>query len=103
MSGAGAYNEALEIFGKDLIAEEMHKETYEELLGLKTTKPFECVGEINESREAMKIAKNFTDAANNFEFPEPTESRVWNNEHNIPDNLSHELRELVRSLLPSGD
>ena len=53
------YKEKLiKIFGKDLFKDESLKETYKELLGYSKTKPFECVGEINEVRYASSILIN---------------------------------------------
>jgi hypothetical protein len=43
-----------EIFGGNLLDDSHQLEGYEELLGLKKFKPFECVGEIGESRAAMR-------------------------------------------------
>lgn len=49
--------ELLKIFGKDLLDDLSQKSGFQELLGLKGIKPFECVGEIEECRVALqKIA-----------------------------------------------
>ncbi len=53
------YKEKLvDIFKKDLFEDVTLLETYKELLGYSTTKPFECVGEINEVRYASSIMIN---------------------------------------------
>jgi hypothetical protein len=43
------------IFGQDLLDDDRHVEGYRELLGLTGHKPFECVGEITESRVALRL------------------------------------------------
>ena len=47
-------NEVVDIFGKDLLNDPAQEQGYRELLGLQGHKPFECVGEISESRAALK-------------------------------------------------
>jgi UDP-N-acetyl-alpha-D-muramoyl-L-alanyl-L-glutamate epimerase len=44
-----------EIFGKDMFADPAQLEGYRELLGLTGFKPFECVGEIEESQVALVL------------------------------------------------
>ena len=44
----------LSIFGDNLLARDQHESSYRELLGLSGIKPFECVGEIDESRLALQ-------------------------------------------------
>jgi hypothetical protein len=44
------------IFGADLLDDETQLDGYRELLGLTGFKPFECVGEIEESRAALVLA-----------------------------------------------
>ena len=42
-------------FGKDMLDDETQEEGFKELLGLSGFKPFECVGEVGESRLAFLI------------------------------------------------
>lgn len=51
-------NKLIEIFGKNLLDDEEHYIGYEELTGFSGHKPFECVGEINESITAFNLLKN---------------------------------------------
>ena len=44
----------IEIFGANLLGDSSQLAGYEELLGLRKFKPFECVGEIGESRAALR-------------------------------------------------
>ncbi len=48
--------ELVEIFGADLFAEPGQGPGFEALLGLAGDKPFECVGEVEESRAALALA-----------------------------------------------
>ena len=43
------------ILGKDMLADAAQLEGYRELLGLTGFKPFECVGEIEESQVALVL------------------------------------------------
>ena len=46
-----------ELFGgKNLLKDSLLEKTYKELLGIEGNKPLECVGEIKESRSAMRMA-----------------------------------------------
>ncbi len=53
----------LEIFGKDLYADESLLPLYRELLGLENHKPFECVGTPDETKAAFLLARNRGDFA----------------------------------------
>jgi hypothetical protein len=44
-----------EIFGRDLFADMSHIDKFKELLGLEGHKPFECVGEYEESQAALYL------------------------------------------------
>ncbi len=48
--------ELVEIFGADLFADPGQRAGFEALLGLAGDKPFECVGEVEESRAALALA-----------------------------------------------
>lgn len=50
-----AKNKLIEIFGKDLLDDNHLMQLYEEILGLKNIKPFECVGTFEESRLAFYL------------------------------------------------
>ncbi|MBT8364781.1 MAG: endonuclease domain-containing protein [Deltaproteobacteria bacterium] len=53
----------INIFSKNLFEEKSYSEKYEELLGLKGYKPFECVGEFEESQAALYLINNSPDWA----------------------------------------
>jgi hypothetical protein len=48
-------DELVAIWGENLLAKKMLEPTYQELLGLSGHKPFECVGEIEECRQAVRM------------------------------------------------
>lgn len=50
--------ELIEVFRENLFEKPELHDTFLELLGKKDIKPFECVGEIEECQEAMKIVSN---------------------------------------------
>ena len=49
--------ELIRLFGKNLFADPEMEVTFRELLGLEGIKPFECVGEVEEVRAALVMAK----------------------------------------------
>ncbi|GMO57978.1 MAG: UDP-N-acetyl-alpha-D-muramoyl-L-alanyl-L-glutamat e epimerase [Rickettsiales bacterium] len=51
-------DDMIEIFGKNLLDEESQLDGYEELAGLHGHKPFECVGEIEESALSFLLLKD---------------------------------------------
>ncbi|MDD4520144.1 MAG: endonuclease domain-containing protein [Alphaproteobacteria bacterium] len=59
--------ELLSIFGKNLLEDRTQEEGFLELLGLQGFKPFECVGEVKESRLAIyKLSKDENWKETNF-------------------------------------
>ncbi|MCF7906154.1 endonuclease domain-containing protein [Candidatus Gracilibacteria bacterium] len=61
--------ELVALFGKNLFEDKNLESTFYELLGMTESKPFECVGEIEEVRYALEQArKNFPESAK-FQFP----------------------------------
>jgi hypothetical protein len=55
--------ELIKIFSKNLFEEMTYLEKYKELLGLEGFKPFECVGEFEESQAALYLINNSSDWA----------------------------------------
>jgi len=100
MSGAGRYGYATELFGEDLISKPMLKHVYCALLGLTDSKPFECAGEIEESRQSMDIAKATSENAKLFSYPATGPDPVlWDSTHAIPKELADKLQAVVIRLL----
>ncbi len=55
--------------GKNLILDEQLEKTYFKLLGIEEDKPLECVGEIKESRAAMRLCQQiYPDLKDRFKF-----------------------------------
>lgn len=53
--------QVVQLFGKNLLADESLLQTYKELLGTAEIKPFDCVGTPDEVRAAFSLAKNLSD------------------------------------------
>lgn len=86
--------------GGDLLAKPELEDTYRELLGLSGHKPFECVGEIEECRLAMRRLASGTQypAAQRFELPPASADypKTWG-EHELPEHFERLLkREMAR-------
>ncbi len=99
MSGAGHNAYAQEIMGHDLFADDSHKHTFISLLGLTDSKPFDCVGEIDESRESMDRAKEQIDSAKRFLYPATNSSVVWSDHHQIPVSIMSKIKPLIEQSL----
>jgi hypothetical protein len=56
---------------KNLLLEPELQQTYRQLLGIEGDKPLECVGEIKESRAAMRLATKIYPELNHFVFDLP--------------------------------
>ncbi len=75
--------------GKNLFASEELEPTFDELLGLSGHKPFECVGEIKECRQALLMAKakgEYPELAR-YSFPDPEFDYKEKHSNNIPDQF----------------
>ena len=87
----------IQIVGSNLLDDESQLEGFQELLGLKNHKPFECVGEISESRWAFHQLTHKEDWQNDFiiktlssQFPTTEEKAIFTPtiNHLIPEDLS---------------
>ena len=74
--------------GKNLLLDDSLTETYEQLLGLSGDKPLECVGEIKESRTAMRLAQEIYPQLDRYEFDLPADYdfRAWQ-PHSMPTDV----------------
>ncbi len=59
------------LWGKNLLLEPDLETTYRQLLGIEGDKPLDCVGEIKESRAAMRIAQKEYPELDKYEFDLP--------------------------------
>lgn len=82
--------------GKNLLLDPELEPTYKQLLGIEGDKPLECVGEIKESRAAMRLSqKQYPELVKyNFELPADYDYQTLS-EHRMPA----ELFELLQSKL----
>lgn len=96
--------ELINIFGENLYEKESLLETFRELLGLETTKPFECVGTTKEVRDAVSKAikkrnnlpyllKYYRD---NYPLEEYDLLNEYNNENFIPEEYQNILKEELK-------
>ena len=106
------YNDIVEIFGKDLLGDENLKSYFEELTGIATVKPFECVGTIEEVNIALfhfvknkdysdlpVLAKYFVDIAKSYiEFDFAVEMHRFEYENNLPIELESLLKKKINEL-----
>jgi hypothetical protein len=73
--------------GKNLLLDPAHHETYLQLLGIAGDKPFDCVGEVKESRAAMRLAQDtYPELDYAFELPQDYDFRAWSKD-SIPAEL----------------
>jgi len=77
----------LALFGKNLFADNNLDQTFRELLGLEKTKPFECVGEIEEVRKALEMSKDKWPELSKFDFPKPNFDLEKLNPHLMPERF----------------
>lgn len=82
--------------GKNLLLDSSLKQTYLQLLGIDGDKPLECVGEIKESRAAMRLAQNVYPELKQYEFdlPDGYDFRSLST-HSMPQDV-------YKVLFPSG-
>ena len=102
--------ELIDIFGCDMLDNEAMLRDFEALAGLSETKPFECVGTVEEVRCALSmVAEKYTATGTDLPFllkkyrqnPKAlcTKSPAqllgeWNPEHNIPKEFEEYVREM---------
>lgn len=67
--------------GKNLLLDRAKRQTYLQLLGIDGDKPFDCVGEVKESRAAMRLAQvQYPELEYAFELPADYDFRAWSND-----------------------
>lgn len=96
------------VFGSNLFDDDDLLPTFREMIGLEEHTPFECIGELEESRLAMKrcLEKGLSgqaldifqqevlgDRTIDWEQLEQKYSQVYDAEHNIPDWIFSKIRE----------
>lgn len=82
---------------KNLLLEPGLEMTYLQLLGIEGDKPLECVGEIKESRTAMRLAQNVYPTLEKYQFDVPEDyNYLAVAEHNLPDYLFSRLQSFLQ-------
>jgi hypothetical protein len=74
--------------GKNLLLDPELGPTYQQLLGIEGDKPLDCVGEIKESRAAMRLAQNSYPELQKYQFelPDDYDFRALSG-HAMPDDI----------------
>jgi hypothetical protein len=92
-------NELEEIWGKNLLLDPKLDITYKKLLGIAADKPLDCVGEIKESREAMRLAQKIYPELNKYKFDIPKDYDYKSfSSHAMPENIYKQLTYQIKKL-----
>lgn len=82
--------------GKNLLRDSELETTYRQLLGIEGDKPLECVGEVRESRAAMRLAQAIYPELSHYEFelPEDYDFRQHAS-YEMPDEIWEQIKDQV--------
>ncbi len=84
------------MWGKNLLLDPDMDSTYRQLLGIEGDKPLDCVGEVKESRAAMKLAQQQYPELVKYSFDIPANyDYLALSEHSMPDNYHSLLVQTV--------
>lgn len=86
--------------GRNLLLEPYHEKTYRQLLGIEGDKPLDCVGEVKESRSAMRLAQEkYPELKNKYVFDIPSDYS-WEtlSTHSMPPAINELLNAELSSL-----
>jgi hypothetical protein len=82
--------------GKNLLLDPSLEPTYRQLLGIEGDKPLDCVGEIKESRAAMRLAQQLYPELSKYEFDLPED---YDYRQTSPHSMPPEVAELALILV----
>jgi 7-cyano-7-deazaguanine synthase in queuosine biosynthesis len=83
--------------GKNLLLDEQLKPTYRQLLGIDGDKPLDCVGEVKESRAAMRLAqKVYPELESEYTFDLPED---YNYKALASDEMPEEIKKLFTDFI----
>jgi hypothetical protein len=82
--------------GKNLLLDPALEPTYRQLLGIEGDKPLDCVGEVKESRAAMRLCQDKYPELQkyDFELPDDYDFRAWS-EHTMPQTYFELLQQKI--------
>ena len=85
--------------GRNLLLEPSLEKTYRQLLGIEGDKPLDCVGEVKESRSAMKLVQQIYPELSKYTFdiPENYDFRALS-EHSMPDDIYNVITDKINKL-----
>lgn len=86
------------LWHKNLILDTALDHIYKQILGIAGDKPLECVGEIKESRAAMKLAQKIYPELNKYKFDLPSDYdyRQLGNYSNMPNDKAELLIKKIK-------
>jgi len=86
------------LWNKNLFLDPDLDHTYKNLLGISGEKPLDCVGEIKESRTAMRLAQRLFPELNKYKFDIPKSYDYKQlSRHNMPSELYNHLEKAIKS------
>jgi hypothetical protein len=85
--------------GKNLLLDPNLEVTYRQLLGIEGDKPLDCVGEIKETRAAMRLAQAKYPELHKFQFklPDNYDYKALGL-HSMPNDTFQQLKQIIASL-----
>lgn len=87
------------IWGKNLLLDPNLDVTYKKLLGIEGDKPLDCVGEIKESRAAMRLAQKIYPELSKYHFYIPENYKYDDySEQSMPNAMFDQLKSKISSL-----
>ncbi len=86
------------IWGKNLLLDPTLDITYKKLLGIEAEKPLDCVGDIKESRAAMRLAQKKYSVLNKYKFDIPADYNYLElSSHSMPEEILEFLYNKLKS------
>ena len=90
-------NELEKLWGKNLLLDSDLDTTYRQLLGIEGDKPLDCVGEVKESRAAMKLAQQKYPELVKYSFDIPADYDYLSlSEHSMPSSYYSALQDHLK-------
>jgi hypothetical protein len=85
--------------GKNLLLDPNLEVIYRQLLGIEGDKPLDCVGEIKETRAAMRLAQSIYPELSRYQFelPDSYDFKTLG-EHRMPDDLFRQITQTIATL-----